>query len=80
MYDTLFMLYWKKNENATLQYFIFREQVLDEKYFLNPDIQQTTVETPTICLFWCLSYVPFCILSFIHSILQLRMPTKDCNA
>ena len=31
------------------------------------------VETPSVCLFWCLSNVPFCVLSFILWILRLRM-------
>ena len=40
MYDTLYAIL-NKSENATLQYFIFCEIVLDEKYLLKiPDIQQ----------------------------------------
>ena len=41
MYDTLYAIL-NKSENATLQYFIFCENVLDEKYLLKcfPDIQQ----------------------------------------
>ena len=33
MYDTLYVTL-NKSENATLQYFIFSEKVLDEKYLL----------------------------------------------
>ena len=33
MYDTLYAIL-NKSENATLQYFIFCENVLDEKYLL----------------------------------------------
>ena len=33
MYDTLYAIL-NKSENATLQYFIFCEKVLDEKYLL----------------------------------------------
>ena len=45
-----------KSENATLQYFIFCEKVLDKKYLLKLDnVPQTSskrfVKTPSICLF-----------------------------
>ena len=65
MYDTVYDIL-NKRENATLQYFIFCEKVLDEKYLLkNNNVFQTSskrfVETPSICLFWCLSYVPYCV-------------------
>ena len=35
-------------------------------------------ETPSVSLFCCLRYVPFCILSFIQCILHLRMRKRDC--
>ena len=37
MYDTLYAIL-NKSENATLQYFIFSEKVLDEKYLLELNI------------------------------------------
>ena len=53
-----------KSENVTLQYFTFCEKVLDKTYLLklNNDSQTSSkrfVETSSICLFWCLSYVTF---------------------
>ena len=65
MCDTLYAIL-HKSENATLQYFIFCEKVLDEKYLLKiNNVLQTSskrfVETPPIFLFWCLSYVPYCV-------------------
>ena len=64
MYNTLHAIL-NKSENATLQYFIFCEKVLDEKYLLKlNNVFQTSsklfAETPPICLFLCLIYVPFC--------------------
>ena len=55
MYDTLYAIL-NKSENATLQYFIFCETVLEEKYLLKlHNVFQTSskrfVETPPICLF-----------------------------
>ena len=54
MYDTLYAILIKR-ENATLQYFIFSEKVLDEKYLLKLNLFKTSsllfVETPPICLF-----------------------------
>ena len=84
MYDTLYAIL-NKSENATVQYFIFCEKVLDEKYLLKiNNVFQTSskrfVETPPMCLFWCLSYVPYCVWSFIQWVLQLRMRKKDCFA
>ena len=76
---THFILYYK-SENTTLQYFIFCEKVLDKKYLLKLDIQQAIHRNSTNLSFLCLRYVPFCVLSFIHSISQLRMPKKDCYA
>ena len=60
-----------KSENVTLQYFIFCEKVLDKKFLLKLyDVSQTSskrfVEPSSICIFLCLRYVPFCVLSFIH--------------
>ena len=40
MYDTLYAIL-NKSEKATLQYSIFCEKVLDKKYLLKLDIQQT---------------------------------------
>ena len=65
MYDKLYAIL-NKSESATLQYFIFCEKILDEKYLLKmTNVFQTSskrfVETPPICLFWCLSYTPYCI-------------------
>ena len=65
MYDTFYAIL-NKSENATLQYFIFCEKVLDESYLLRiNNVFQTSskgfVETPPICLFRCLSYVPYCV-------------------
>ena len=55
MYDALYAIL-NKSENATLQYSIFCEKALDEKYLLKlNNIFQTSskqfVETPPICLF-----------------------------
>ena len=55
-----------KSENATLQLSIFYEKVLDKKYLLklNNDSQTSSkrfVETPLICLFWCMSYAPLSV-------------------
>ena len=55
MYDTLYAIL-NESENATLQYLIFCEKVLDEKYLLKiNNVFQTSskrfVETPPICLF-----------------------------
>ena len=51
MYDTLYAIL-NKSENAALQYFIFCEKVLDEKYSLKlnmifPDIQQAVRRNST---------------------------------
>ena len=53
-----------KSENASLQYLIFFEKVLNQKYLLKlNNVFQTSskpfVVTMPICFFWCLSYVPF---------------------
>ena len=61
MYDTLYAIL-NKSENATLQYSIFYEKVLDEKYLLKlHNVFKTSskrfAETPPICLFWYLSYM-----------------------
>ena len=45
MYDTLYTIL-NKSENATLQYFIFCEKVLDEKYLL----KITNVFQTLLCL------------------------------
>ena len=54
MYDTLYAIL-NKSENATLQYFIFSEKVLDEKYLLKLNVFKTSskrfIKTPPICLF-----------------------------
>ena len=54
MYDTSYAIL-NKSENATMQYFIFSEKVLDEKYLLKLNFFKTSskrfVETPPICLF-----------------------------
>ena len=55
MYETLYAIL-NKSENAILQYSIFCEKVLDEKYLLKlNNVFQTSskqlVETPPICLF-----------------------------
>ena len=54
MYDTLYAIL-NKSENATLQYSILCEKVLDKKYLLKlNNVFQTSskrfVETPPICL------------------------------
>ena len=63
--------------------FYFCDEVLDKKYLLKlNNVSQTSskrfVETASICLFWCLNDVPFCVLSFINWILQLRMAGHVC--
>ena len=63
MYDTLYDIL-NKSENASLQYSIFCEKVLDRTYLLKlNNVFQTSskrfVEFPPICLFWCLSYIHF---------------------
>ena len=45
MYDTLYAIL-NKSENATLQYFIFCEKVLDEKYLLK---LKNGFKTPSKC-------------------------------
>ena len=40
MYDSLYAIL-NKSENATLQYFIFSEKVLDEKYLLKLNVFKT---------------------------------------
>ena len=64
MYDTLYAIL-NKSENATLQYFIFSEKVLDEKYLLKLNVFKTSskrfIKTLPICLFWFMSYVPLCV-------------------
>ena len=55
MFETRYAIL-NKSENATLQYFIFCEKVLDERYLLRiNNVFQTSskrfVETPPICLF-----------------------------
>ena len=52
MYDTFYAILIKR-ENATPQYFIFCEKVLDEKHLimLNQTSSKRFVETPPICLF-----------------------------
>ena len=55
-----------KSENATLQLSIFYEKVLDKKYLLKlNNVAQTAnkrfVETPSICLVWCMSYAPLSV-------------------
>ena len=63
----------EKNYTAT---FYFCDKVLDKSLKCFPDIQQRFVETPSICLFWCLGNVPFSVLSFIHWILQMHIRKK----
>ena len=64
MYDTLYATL-NKSENATLQYFIFCEKALDEKYLLKiNNVFQTSskrfVETPPILfLFYLFIYTIF---------------------
>ena len=55
MYDTLYAIL-NKSVNATLQYFIFSEKVLDEKYLLlKLNVFKTSskrfIKTPPICPF-----------------------------
>ena len=55
MYETRYAIL-NKSENATLQYSIFCEKELDEKYLLKLDNAFQTsskrfIETPLICLF-----------------------------
>ena len=55
-----------KSKNATLQLYIFYEKVLDKKYLLKlKNVAQTSskrfVETPPICLVWCMSYAPLSV-------------------
>ena len=56
MYDTLYAIL-NNSENATLQYFIFCNKALDEKYLLKLNINNVLktcrklfVEAPPICL------------------------------
>ena len=57
MYNATLYAILNKSENATLQYFIFCEKVLDEKYDVLKinNVFQTSgkrfVENPPICLF-----------------------------
>ena len=62
MFDTLYAIL-NKSENATLQYFIFCEKVLDEKYLLKINnvfltSSKRLVETTNLSLL-ILSYVPY---------------------
>ena len=68
MYDTLYAIL-NKDENATLQYFIFCEKVLNQKYLLKlnnvfSDIQQAIRRnSPNLSLLSLLMfvYVPLCV-------------------
>ena len=65
MFDTLYAIL-NKSDNATLQYFIFCENVLDEKYLLKPNnfsrhpannsskIHQFSLLMSELCSFLCL--------------------------
>ena len=71
-----------KSENATLQLSIFLEKVLDKKYLikLNNFFQTSSkrcVETPTLCLVWCLNYALFSVKRFIHWILLSHAQIKN---
>ena len=83
MYDTLYAIL-NKSKNATLQYFIFCEKVLDEKYLLKLNqVFQTKwfVETLPICLFWCLSYVLFFLFKALFTeFCNCACAKKDCYA
>ena len=54
MYNTLYAIL-NKSENATLQYFIFSEKVLDEKYLLKLNVFKASskrfIKTPLIVSF-----------------------------
>ena len=59
-----FMLYWTKVKTLHYNILYFVRQ-----YWTKLNVFQTSskrfVEAAQICLFWCLSYVPFCVKSFI---------------
>ena len=84
MYDTLHAIL-NKSENVTLQYFIFCEKVLDEKYLLkfimfsrHPASVSSKLHQFVSFDVWVMFL--FCNYSFIYWILQLHMRKKDCYA
>ena len=90
MYNTLYALL-NKSENATLQYFIFCEKVLEEKYLLKiNNVFQTSskrfVETPPICLFdvWARETKFNFSVSQLHKLVRhgkniLQNTQRDCD-
>ena len=71
-------IYWTKVKTLHYNYLYFARKYLIKKNLLKLiDVSQTSskryVETPSICLVWCLSYAPLSVKSFIHWFLLLRM-------
>ena len=74
-----------KSENATLQYFIFSEKVLDEKYLLKLNVLKTSskrfVETPSICLSFLMSELCTSLCLKLYSLnFAITHAQKDCYA
>ena len=82
MCDTLYAIL-NKSENATLQYFIFSEKVLDEKYLLNvlKTSSKRFVETQPICLTFLMSEICSSLCLKLYSLnFAITHAQKDCYA
>ena len=83
MYDTRYAIL-NNSENATLQYFIFCEKVLDERYLLRiNNVFQTSskrfVETPPICLFSVMFELCSLVCLKLYSLnFAIAHAQKDC--
>ena len=84
MYDTLYAIL-NKSENATLQYFIFSEKVLEEKYLLKINVFKTSskrfIETPPICLSFLMFELCSVLCLKLYSLnFAITHAQKDCYA
>ena len=82
MYDTLYAIL-TKSENATLQYFIFCEKVLDEKYLLKLNNVFQTNDSSKLHQFF--SFDVLVMFFFVFKTLFTEFckgacATKDCHA
>ena len=82
MCDTLYAIL-NKSENATLQYFIFSEKVLDKTYLLNvlKTSSKRFVETQPICLSFLMSEICSSLCLKLYSLnFAITHAQKDCYA